>query len=127
MRVINLFSSNINFSERRKFLKKVVAQLSLNCPLLPSAQNNLAGKRPIVQKFLATSPETENESSARQIDSTRLGSRRVESSRVRSFEKCVESSRVQSGLLSSRVESSLSRRTRLFKDFFIILSFVSQY
>ncbi len=54
LRVTNLFSSNIKFSERRKFLKKIVAQLILNCPLLPSAQNNLAGKRLMAQKFLAT-------------------------------------------------------------------------
>ncbi len=72
-------------------------------------------------------PETENESSTRQINSTRLGSRRVESSPNASFEKCVESSRARSDVLSSRVESSVTRRTRLFKNFFIILSFVSQY
>jgi hypothetical protein len=28
--------------------------LAFNCPLLPNSQNNLAGKRPMTQKFLAT-------------------------------------------------------------------------
>jgi hypothetical protein len=35
-------------------LKKIIAQLVFNCPLLPTTQNILAGKRPMTQKFLAT-------------------------------------------------------------------------
>ena len=37
-----------------KSFKKIVAQMILNCPLLPNGQNNLARKWPMIQKILAT-------------------------------------------------------------------------
>jgi len=40
--------------------KNILAQLIFNCPLLPSPRNNLAGKWPMTQKFLATPLNSNN-------------------------------------------------------------------
>jgi hypothetical protein len=45
--------SKHQFRYGNKFWKNV-AQLVFNCPLLPTPQNNLAGKWPMTQKFLVT-------------------------------------------------------------------------
>jgi hypothetical protein len=52
-RVTSFSVINIGFTIEIRF-EKNVAQMFLNCPLLPSSQNNLAGKLPMTQKNLAT-------------------------------------------------------------------------